>query len=92
MLKWFLDIFKSVTKADDGAICDLRAIKKRLNHRKGMIGLSVKVPSLKTYGDTESAAVLIMSLLNGKTPNDLSQCLDAVKIVQEHINNLVMPR
>ena len=91
MLKWFLDIFKEATGSDDAAISDLRVIKKRLNHNKGMIGLSVKVPSMSTFGDTETASMLIMPLLNGKTPEDLQQCLDAARIVQERINGLVKP-
>jgi len=91
MLKWFLDIFKDSTKTDDSAISDLRVIKKRLNYHTGMIGLSVKVPSINTFGDTELACMETMLLLKGKTPENLEQCLATARIVQNLINNLVKP-
>lgn len=91
MLKWFLDIFKVATGADDCAICDLRVLKKRLNHHKGMIGLSVKVSG--NYGDIERATFEIHSLLKtGTTPNNLDYCLNGVKQVQDKIQDIVEPK
>jgi Holliday junction resolvase RusA-like endonuclease len=92
MLKWFLDIFKEATGADDAAISDLRVIKKRLNHRKGMIGLSVKTSSINTFGDIETAAMQTIINQKGKTPSDLERCLKAVELLQNQMNELLRPK
>ncbi|MDJ0800617.1 MAG: RusA family crossover junction endodeoxyribonuclease [Calothrix sp. MO_167.B12] len=92
MLKWFLDCFKKATGIDDAAISDLRAIKKRLNYHRGMIGITVKVPSLKNFGDVESVIAMAMPYVQGKTPNTISECIKAVYTVQEQMQNLVKPK
>jgi hypothetical protein len=87
-----LDIFKEATGADDAAISDLRVIKKRLNHRKGMIGLSVKTSSINTFGDIETAAMQTIINQKGKTPSDLERCLKAVELLQNQMNELLRPK
>lgn len=92
MLKWFLDCLKSSIKMDDSLISDLRAFKFRCNHHDiGKIGFSVATQRYDR-GDWMRASVLLALQAQKSKEKSQSVLLDAVKIVQEQINEIINPQ